>query len=52
MPHEAVAEILVGLLEVGVEAGTSGDNKNKPSCVIVIIIFLVIVGTIIYYNVK
>ncbi len=49
MPHEAVGEILVGLLEMGIEAGTNGNKNNKPSCMVAIVIFMIIIGVVIYY---
>lgn len=51
MPHEAIGDIIVGVLEVGAEAATSTNKKNGLGCLLITII-LVLISLGIYFIVS
>ena len=50
MPHEAIAEILVGIAEIGVESAVNNkDKKSGCGCLIVTIVIIGILLAAYYY---
>jgi hypothetical protein len=49
MPHEAIGEILGGILEVGVNAATDSDRKTSGiGCLLMTVILVLIIGGVYY----
>lgn len=49
MPHAAVGELLAGLVEVGLEVATGGDNNKKSGVrCFIFLIGVIIIGVFIY----
>lgn len=45
MPHEAIGEILGGVLEVGFDAASSSDKKNSGiGCLVITILLALVIG--------
>jgi hypothetical protein len=49
MPHEVIADVAVGILELGAEAATSSNKKNGMGCLLLTII-LVLISVGIYFS--
>ncbi len=49
MPHEVIADVAAGILELGAEAATSSNKKNGMGCLLLTII-LVLISVGIYFS--
>jgi hypothetical protein len=49
MPHEAIVEVAADMLELGVEAATSSNNKKNGMGCLLLTIILVLISVGIYF---
>jgi hypothetical protein len=49
MPHEVIADVAAGILELGAEAATSSNNKKNGMGCLLLTIILVLISVGIYF---